>query len=666
MLGAYLGQLYPGGRIVVTATTISGAGGFDSGAAFGSPTVAASITVSDATIGASGAAFGAPVVTFDVDLAGATIPSAAAWGTPVLPGPATGFTKRPAGYPAGLYPAGGWVLLTGAIIPPGGFESGAVFGEPTVQPEVQVSGASVGESGASFGAPSVDPVQVVAMLMRRYAGGFYPGGMPVIVNVGTISGASIPSQAVWGAPSLTGPVTLEADSITSPGSGFGTPGIGAARTIFRAPFYPGGFYPAAASASTALLLVSDAGIPSQAAWGTPGVSIQAFVSGAGGFESVKAWGVPTLILGIISTYDPSSRRRPAGISCGDYDVAILARGGGRRLVEVPASEIVWGRAIDAVSEATVTLEGISARCRRDLADVDAWSHELGIYRNGVRCWSGPIQRLQLGADATVIEAADLMAWFGVWWVWSDHSYPADVNGAGTTDLAVIFNAIAADAASQDNTPGVLVTATPCGVLGSYEATAAEHRVAADDLESLTRTGIDWTVVDRQVIAGGAAVPTTPFAYFTDQDFAAPPTIVRDGTAGAIRWGARGAGAGAGTDPVWGEYGPQDATYATLRARYGMVARQLTDDALGDANAALARAKTRWDANHSPPSVITDAVLAPGAAVKINDLVMGRIADVRLDDTLVPIHTRYRMGTLQGSVTSESEQLRVTFQPVGTT
>lgn len=353
------------------------------------------------------------------------------------------------------------------------------------------------------------------------------------------------------------------------------------------------------------------------------------------------------------------------IGCGAYEVYVLTRGGSSLVAVFPWTSLTFSRVLDDTSDGSAVAYQIPAECRGPLSGVTSWRHELAIYRDGQLVWVGPVVIPQAPPDQYEIAARDLSAWWDHRLIHKDHDY------SSPTDLATIFQDVAADAMAPDPSPGLAVTTTPCGVTAILTLLALQHLSAATELRDIAKTGIDWTTIARKVLAGGAVVPTGPLGPFLDEHFAVPPTPKEDGTAKANAWLVRGAGGGAAGDVVYGYQ--TDPVSGKLD---GLLESVETDSTIKDSATAQAAAKTRV-ALTSVVGTLDKCVLHPEAPFTLDELVPGALCQVRLEQTSIPVFGSYRLqrvdvtasaqsgGGAAGRSASLQEQIALTFQPVGT-
>ena len=359
------------------------------------------------------------------------------------------------------------------------------------------------------------------------------------------------------------------------------------------------------------------------------------------------------------------------LGCCEYRVAIYPRGGGKQLAEVEWSSLDWNRRLDDTSTATINVAGISGRsseCAGIIGSVEPWQHELGIIRSGLeerqpaqplppgegqRVWCGPVQKVSFDPEQNkaTINASDISQWLVRRRLHDDHVYDQ-------VDLAVIFADYVYDAMLPENSAGLTVETTLSGVLGTRTALAAQHLLAMDQLGELARTGIDWTVIDRFMLAGGIVLPSTPSFTLVDEHFATNPQSLKDGSNSATYWGVVGAGSSTDGDLIYGDVGGVDPNY-------GLIERVAREDAIADAGSAIFAAQGRLDLTRGAPGIITAGTLSPDAPVDLLSLLAGTRCTVKLQQNVVPVDGDYRLASIDVSVDEkQAEAVKVSFQPVG--
>lgn len=346
------------------------------------------------------------------------------------------------------------------------------------------------------------------------------------------------------------------------------------------------------------------------------------------------------------------------LGCGQYEAYVVPRGGGRQIVaEIAWTQIDWARVLDDTSSASA-LSDKSVCVSVD--GIRSWRHELDLFRDGDEIWVGPILNpsapVQTDRRQFMVDARDVSAWWDHRLIHQDHAYIVP------TDLATIFQDLATDAMAPDNSPGVHVVTTPCNVKGVLTVLAAQHQMAGTQLRDLANTGIDWTAVRRDILAGGATVPTASLGVFRDEHFLAPPLVTLDGTAQTNRWVVRGSGGGAAGDAIFADSKNDAAAHDD-----GLLESVDTVSTIQDYTSAKAAADSRTLLTSSVVS-IQNAVLAPTAPFTVPELIPGALCRVELHEGPIPVSGDFRLQSVTGSVRAQqgaiNEQITLVFQPVG--
>jgi hypothetical protein len=370
------------------------------------------------------------------------------------------------------------------------------------------------------------------------------------------------------------------------------------------------------------------------------------------------------------------------LECGVYDAMVFTRGLGEIVGRLPFGQIDWGRVLDGVSTAGLTVDGVANRsqlqkCCALLGDVEPFEHELGIYRNGYRVWSGPITSMTFPPNQIAISAFDLAGWLQLRTLHTDYN-------AVQQDLITIWINYVQDAMAVENSAGLYPTPLALsGILADRLTTIVEHNIALDAIGELERTGIDWTTVDRVMQAGPvltqppAITDAQEFPLLIDSSFRVAPTIMLDGLQGANCWFVQGSGAAAG-GLIFGEYGPafpatpdhvaQPAApdYAEIEAQYGRIEKNVSESRALDQPSIDDNAKSRYDLTKRPVAVISEGLLLPTAPIAMRKLIPGSLVQIHLASACKPIGDFYRIKSVKVSAHGDgSEDVNVEFQPLGT-
>lgn len=374
-------------------------------------------------------------------------------------------------------------------------------------------------------------------------------------------------------------------------------------------------------------------------------------SGVNVFKIIQAVGVPP----------PRLAALPAQLGCGVYEIVMYLRGGVQEVGRLPFTHLEWNRTLDDTSEATVEIAGLSGadpECCRVLGLLRGWKHELGIFRDRQRVWCGPLvtPKVSVRDDKATLVARDLSAWLDHRRLHVDHAY------ALTVDLALIFQEFIEDAMAPDNSPGLVVQAIECQIRGNHSVLAAEHKMAGIEIRSLSAMGIDWTVIDRTVLAGGVVVPTSPLNTLYDEHFVVVPDVTFDGLSQENYSGVRGIGSGSAGDSTYGE-----AITGSSQAEYGLLETVSSDGIAADNVVCEALATTRQSSLADPVPIIEGGVLSRTAPLNIAQLVPGAEVPLRLQSTCFPVSDDFRLAFVKvtADASPPKEEIQVGIIPLGT-
>lgn len=344
------------------------------------------------------------------------------------------------------------------------------------------------------------------------------------------------------------------------------------------------------------------------------------------------------------------------LGCGVYEALILTRGGGTIVCDYPWTSLSWSRVLDDTSDGAGGIDGVPENCCDDLAGISPWRHELAMYRDGDLVWVGPVKVPRAQPDQFDVSAAGITAWWDHRLIHENHDYSTE------TDLATIFQQISDDAMAPDPSPGLEVSTTPSGVLGTMEILATQHLLAGTKLRELSKIGVDWTEVGRTVVAGGAVVPSAGvLGPFLDEHFISPPNPRLDGSSQANAWLVKGSGGGAAGDEVYAYDADPGAALID-----GLLESVASVSTIENFDSALAAARSRL-ALTSNVIAVENCVLSPDAPFTIDQLVPGVACRLALEETCIPVFGLYRLQKVAGNVSApDGERITLTFQPLGST
>lgn len=339
---------------------------------------------------------------------------------------------------------------------------------------------------------------------------------------------------------------------------------------------------------------------------------------------------------------------------------VLAERGGRELDELPWKSLNYGRVLDSMSSggAVIPVGRAKSKASRRLSEIDAFEHELVIYRGDELAWLGVLRQPQWTPSATGLAANDLFQWF------ERRKLPVSRTFV-ETDLATVFATYAADAMAPDPSPGIVVQPRLTGILGDRAVLAAASRRAADELRELARNGVDFTVIGRTVLCGGEEVGAASLGKLTAHHFVVgddTPSLTGNGEFLATETTVIGAG-----QPAEGS--PLTAVAGGVNERLGLVQRVFTESAITDLSSLYHAAETRWEMLGRTPLFFTGE-LRVGSAPGLNELVPGAVATIAMQVGVKAIDQLFRLSSMHVTASNDErgmvERLGVEMIPVGTT
>lgn len=303
------------------------------------------------------------------------------------------------------------------------------------------------------------------------------------------------------------------------------------------------------------------------------------------------------------------------------------------------TRVTWQRMLDTTSEASVEINvAASPDCCGVLAEVVPVVHELAIIRNGAKVWEGPILTVVFRNDQVRIEARDLSWWF-------ERRVHGQTFNFKAVDASDVFLAITADALEQDN-PNLQVTSEATGVLVSRTILLSSYKLVGDTIRELSRTGIDWTVHTRAMIAGKRLLPfKLPRIAISEEHISGEIEVQLRGLEMATQVVVRGDNAG-GTG-VAGSKEPY----------FGLVTRLFTENTIKDTASGAVAAQTRLDTYRLPVLRFrsdneTSLPLLPSFDLDVPAVIPGAEVVVSIMSFCRPIAASMRLKRL--SVTADGE------------
>lgn len=339
-----------------------------------------------------------------------------------------------------------------------------------------------------------------------------------------------------------------------------------------------------------------------------------------------------------------------------YELTITDRCGRNTLLELDNfTSLKWGRKLDGISQATVTLP---AGCCGKLADVRTWRHELHVFRNGSEVWSGPIVVDPNCRSGITLVANDFLAWLGVRVIRALRCFDPTCGGAGETGPRIAEQLIR-DALGPDD-PCLLDFLTVIdGGLPQERDYKANSAYVLKALTDLARGALDFTAVGRRIILMPEGHSLGATSLLTCDSFVGDVCVTEDGAAAVTRAVVTGKAAD-GTTVVSGSAGGVDPYY-------GLIEVLVDDDAVRTDAAAQNAARGIVRAGNPPPLLVQPpqgSGLSPEAPVCIEDLVPGVEVPVVLDCTCREALQTMRLLSLDVTYDSGGETVAPLLAPVG--
>jgi hypothetical protein len=332
---------------------------------------------------------------------------------------------------------------------------------------------------------------------------------------------------------------------------------------------------------------------------------------------------------------------------GEWTAQVTDRGGDPVRFDFPWSSLSMTRVLNGNGDgkANILSWGPGAPSRGQvLAGSEPWRHELALYRDGELAFVGPVQKVG-SREHGDLYAQDLFAWMEVRFI------EEDFHGDG--DVAGIFRAVFDAAYDKDDSPNIQISTRSTGVDAVRDYKAVEFQWAADAMRELARTGLDFTMDGRRLLAGGAEVFLSDDPLILhDEGVVYPAEVTREGDGFATDVAVFGNTTEVGGVPITGR-----ATRSS--SVYGVVQRSFTELKIRDTPSATANAIGRLEAVQPAPLRVR-ATLTPEAAFGFGDLVPGRRFEVYLRESSdIPVSQTMRLQHVDASITANEEAVEET-------
>lgn len=381
----------------------------------------------------------------------------------------------------------------------------------------------------------------------------------------------------------------------------------------------------------------------------------------------------------ISLVDSGRSQDPLGV--GQNRVFVFDRGGTRMLGELtPLVDVAWGRKRDDISSTTIHLAEWDESMRRFLGSLRSWVHELVVFRDGVRCWEGPITRISASKTQVEIEAKDVMAYVyrRIMRQGYNDSYRI-INGTQIGQHTVVERAsqIVMNALAYDD-PNVLPYLTPLNNPGDAKTSRSVKdfvKTAWEEVDDLAATaGLDYTAIGRRIAFWDTHRPIGRLPEMRDGDFGDSPIVTEYGMSMANVFGVTNnnglyglATKGLDANGLPGSEGFIEQLASAYGESEGQGTEQtLTREAIKRAiesmtNQAERNISPRWPA----PLVVRvpdNTSLNPELNLGINQLVPGVWIPLRSNSTIREVAQWQKLDSIQVTQDDQGEKITVVMSP----
>lgn len=337
----------------------------------------------------------------------------------------------------------------------------------------------------------------------------------------------------------------------------------------------------------------------------------------------------------------------------EMSFSIVEKGSGAVLCDLPCggSEGEWSRRVNLPSYASGTFD--LNCCPPCWSDICPWVHELVIFRNGNRAWTGPILTRSSQGDRGQIRAVDRAGYLDRRVAASDHLY----DGVRFKDAALLWIELFEDADGQDPI-GLTPTPRPVGV--QVGRTVVRGDKLGPHFQTLTDVGLDWTVIGDEILVGDLALPGGAYSQLTERDFEKDVLISKDGTE---FWNHIIIQAQNG---IIGEYPP--ARQAAAVDPEGLHSRLVGAVDIRTQAEADELAKRYWERYSDSSDYVNSAgsSLRCGTNVCVDDLIPGREFEVSIASACDSLTETMRLSEVNATWLNCSESsVALDLQPLGT-
>lgn len=208
----------------------------------------------------------------------------------------------------------------------------------------------------------------------------------------------------------------------------------------------------------------------------------------------------------------------------DIQVILYTRGCQQILGQFDAQTdgVTWNRSLDSTSTASarfiISSGDDGTLCCEDFGNIWPWAVEMGIAWDCELIWLGPVTEVVYGPDYVDIQAADWSAIFDRRVLETDQNHEY----ALVTD---VWEDYFTHAMNKDNSAGLYLEMEECASRVTRSVVGEDKSTAADCLEELARSAIDWYMFGRMMVV---TCPENdrfrPQLTLNGSDFITPPTV----------------------------------------------------------------------------------------------------------------------------------------------
>lgn len=349
----------------------------------------------------------------------------------------------------------------------------------------------------------------------------------------------------------------------------------------------------------------------------------------------------------------------SALGVGLHEVWICDRALARPLTRVGWSSLDYGRELSQVSEASITvpMATCSALVGASLGGrVQTWTHGLIVYRDGREQWRGPIVDIDRapGDDAIKIVARDKMQW-------TDRRFPEIDIDMEFADLSSAFDVLIKQATRRDNRFRLTSSSRPAGVAGrrSYSSTSGGSVLSL--IGELTRTALDWTMVDDVLHSGGQLWRNFVPLRANQESFVGRIGVREDGLSKTNS--AKVAGANTGGSKGFSVIG----AYEDWSPASGLLQSFTSEADVLDEASAVAAARERVTGSGGKATAISLPALSPSFAAALENVCPGGRIELAVPDPVFEISGTYTIVSVKVAVdrneSGQTESISITVEDI---